>query len=80
MEEHVGSKWTAGDLLPVNGTEEEVEALREAVLKSRAAAKAVRLEKKAAKSAKAAFSPKADVSGAVSPAVVAESLKRSLQV
>ncbi len=80
MEEHIGSKWIADDLLPVNGTEEEVEALREAVLKSRAAAKAVRLEKKAAKSAKSALLLKADGSGAVCQTVVAESLKRSLEV
>ena len=80
VEEHIGSNWTADDLLPVNGTDEEVEALREAVLKSRAAAKAAKLEKKAAKSAKSVVSPKADSSGAVSQAVVADSLKRSLEV
>ncbi len=71
MEEHIGSKWTADDLLPVNGTEEEVEAL---------AAKAAKLEKRAAKSAKSALSAKAAGSVAVSQAVVVESLKRSLEV
>ncbi len=80
VEEHIGSKWTAADLLLVNGTEEEVEALREAVLKSRAAAKALRLEKKAGKGASKAVVQSSDGDCPVSPAVVADSLKRSLEV
>ena len=80
VEEHIGSKWTADDLLPVNGTDEEVEALREAVLKSRAAAKALKLEKKAGKVASKALAQKSDGDGPVSQAVVADSLKRSLEV
>ncbi len=80
VEEHIGSKWTAADLLPVNGTEEEVEALREAVLKSRAAAKALRLEKKAGKGASKALVQSSDGDGPISQAVVADSLKRSLEV
>ena len=80
VEEHIGIKWTADDLLPVNGTDEEVEALREAVLKSRAAAKALRLEKKAGKGASKALVQRSDGDGPVSQAVVADSLKRSLEV
>ena len=80
VEEHIGSKWTATDLLPVNGTEEEVEALREAVLKSRAAAKAARLEKKAGKAARKQLPQEQDSDRPVSQAVVADSLKRSLEV
>jgi hypothetical protein len=38
--------WQAADLLPVNGTEEEVATLREALLMSRAAEKAVKAAKK----------------------------------
>lgn len=45
--------WQAADLLPVNGTEEEVATLREALLMSRAAEKAVKAAKKAAKQSKA---------------------------
>eukprot|EP00884_Botryococcus_braunii_P009402 jgi/Botrbrau1/18463/Bobra.0072s0046.1 len=50
VEEHIGYKFVKADLLPINGTPEEVEVLREALLERRAAAKAKRVKKKAAHS------------------------------
>ena len=49
VEEHVGLKWTQADLLPINGSVEEVEQLREAMLAKRAAVKAKKQSKKANK-------------------------------
>ena len=54
VEDLIGSNWTAPDVLPINGSEEDVEALREALLLSRAAAKAARISKKAKHSSGAA--------------------------
>ena len=51
VEEHVGQKWTADDVIPLNGTVEEVEQLREAMLARRAALKSKKKDKKAAKAA-----------------------------
>jgi len=47
--EHVGQTWTSEDVLPLNGTLEEVEELREAMLAKRAAIKAKKKDKKASK-------------------------------
>ena len=49
VEEHVGQTWAAEDVLPLNGTIEEVEQLREAMLAKRAAIKAKKKDKKASK-------------------------------
>ncbi|KAL0039417.1 hypothetical protein WJX79_007290 [Trebouxia sp. C0005] len=49
VEEHVGQTWAAEDVLPLNGTVEEVEQLREAMLAKRAAIKAKKKDKKASK-------------------------------
>ncbi|KAL0044635.1 hypothetical protein WJX82_003672 [Trebouxia sp. C0006] len=49
VEEHVGQTWAAIDVLPLNGTVEEVEQLREAMLAKRAAIKAKKKDKKASK-------------------------------
>jgi len=49
VEEHVGQTWTSEDVLPLNGTVEEVEQLREAMLAKRAAIKAKKKDKKASK-------------------------------
>lgn len=54
VEDLMGCKWTAADVLPINGSEEDVEALREALLLTRAAAKAARISKKAKHSSGAA--------------------------
>ena len=56
VEDLIGCKWSAADVLPINGSEEDVEALREALLLSRAAAKAARLSRKV-KPGKAAVAP-----------------------
>lgn len=48
-EEHVGQKWTQADLMAINGSVEEVEQLREAMLTKRAAVKAKKQTKKANK-------------------------------
>jgi len=45
----VGQQWTAEDAIPLNGTIEEVEQLREAMLSKRAVLKAKKKDKKAAK-------------------------------
>lgn len=55
VEEHVGQKWAADDVLPLNGTVEEVEQLRDAMLARRAAIKAKK-GKKAAKATAAGLS------------------------
>ena len=55
VEEHVGQRWTAEDVLPLNGTVEEVEQLREAMLAKRAALKSKK-DKKAAKIAASGLS------------------------
>lgn len=49
VEEHIGQKWTADDIVPLNGTVEEVEQLRDAMLARRAAI----IAKKSKKAAKA---------------------------
>ena len=49
VEEHVGQQWIAEDLVPLNGTVEEVEQLREAMLERRAVLRAKRKGKKASK-------------------------------
>ena len=49
VEEHVGQKWSAADIIPLNGTVEEVEQLREGMFARRAALKARKKDKKAAK-------------------------------
>ena len=49
MEEHVGQKWSSADLMPINGTVEEVEQLREAMLTKHAAAKAKKQSKRSNK-------------------------------
>jgi hypothetical protein len=46
VEEMVGSKWEQDDVLPLNGTPEEVRQLREKMLLQRAALKAKKKEKK----------------------------------
>jgi hypothetical protein len=46
VEEHVGYKWAPSELLPLNGTVEEVAALRDALLEQRAAVKAKKASKK----------------------------------
>jgi type IV secretory pathway VirB10-like protein len=48
----VGHKWTADDLLPINGTPEEEDRLWEELQKRRAAVKAGKKEKKAAANGK----------------------------
>ena len=55
VEEHIGQKWTAEDIVPLNGTVEEVEQLRDAMLARRAAIKAKK-GKKAAKAIAAGLS------------------------
>ncbi len=49
VEELVGGKWAQEDVLPLNGTPEEVQQLREHMLLQRAAAKAKKERKKAGK-------------------------------
>lgn len=49
VEDHVGAKWKAA--MPINGTEEEMDSLREAMLKKRAAEKVGKAAEKAAKKA-----------------------------
>lgn len=56
VEEHVGQKWTSEDLIPINGTVEEVEQLRDAMLARRAALKSKKKDKQAAKAAAAGLS------------------------
>ena len=51
VEEHVGQKWTLEDAIPINGTVEEVEQLRDTMLARRAAVKAKKKDKKVAKAA-----------------------------
>ncbi|KAL3158830.1 hypothetical protein ABBQ32_011556 [Trebouxia sp. C0010 RCD-2024] len=55
VEEHVGQKWTSEDVVPLNGTVDEVEQLRDAMLARRAAIKAKK-GKKAAKAVAAGLS------------------------
>lgn len=55
VEEHVGQKWASDDVIPLNGTVEEVEQLRDAMLARRAAVKAKK-GKKAAKASAAGLS------------------------
>lgn len=54
VEELVGGKWATEDVLPLNGTPEEVQHLREQMLLARAAARAKKEKKKAGKVAAAA--------------------------
>lgn len=49
VEEHVGQTWSSIDLMPINGTVEEVDQLREAMLTKRAAVKAKKHSQKANK-------------------------------
>ena len=49
VEEHIGQNWTVDDIIPLNGTVEEVEQLREAMFAKRAVIKSKRKDKKAAK-------------------------------
>ena len=55
VEEHMGQKWATNDVIPLNGTVEEVEQLRDAMLARRAAVKAKK-GKKAAKATAAGLS------------------------
>lgn len=55
VEEHIGQKWAANDVIPLNGTVEEVEQLRDAMVARRAAVKAKK-GKKAAKASAAGLS------------------------
>ena len=50
----MGGKWATEDVLPLNGTPEEVQHLREQMLLARAAARAKKEKKKAGKVAAAA--------------------------
>ncbi|DBB01814.1 hypothetical protein WJX77_008966 [Trebouxia sp. C0004] len=56
VEEHVGQTWAAEDVLPLNGTVEEVEQLREAMLAKRAAIKAKKKDKRASRLAPSGLS------------------------
>ena len=87
----MGGKWKVSDVLPINGNEEEVEALREALLLSRAAVKAAKASKRAARDCaapKAAIAsrtaePAASGPGASMPSVPlpdSAQLKRALEV
>ena len=55
VEEHIGQEWAANDVIPLNGTVEEVEQLRDAMLARRATVKAKK-GKKAAKATAAGLS------------------------
>lgn len=55
VEEHIGQKWATNDVIPLNGTVEEVEQLRDAMLARRAAVKAKK-GKRAAKAGTAGLS------------------------
>ena len=57
VEELVGGPWAPEDVLPLNGAPEEVRALREALIASRAAAAAKKAEKKRKIGKQAAAAP-----------------------
>ena len=57
VEELVGGRWAPEDVLPLNGAPEEVRALREALIASRAAAAAKKAEKKRRNGKHAAAAP-----------------------
>ena len=55
VQEHIGQKWAVSDVIPLNGTVEEVEQLRDTMFTRRAAVKAKK-GKKAAKATAAGLS------------------------
>ncbi len=63
----MGGSWAAEDVLPLNGTPQEVQALREQVMQQRAAIRAKKDRKKGAKISAAAV--EAAIAGAAADAV-----------
>ena len=63
----MGNSWAAEDVLPLNGTPREVQALREQVMQQRAAVRAKKDKRKGAKLSAAAV--EAAIAGAAAGAV-----------
>jgi Rtf2 RING-finger len=77
VEDHVGYAYDKADVLPLNGTQEEVAALKEALLERRAAAKAKKAKKKLAHSVEEASGVRGPESAANGSAIESCSAQHS---